>query len=585
MKRFFGFVVGSVLTLGSPAFAAPPAAAAPLLRILIKAGAMSESKGGDVDITLSIPDVQFPAGATFLKIGTRVPGMVRSQSVRDMAVSDAGGPARMVLHDAASSLTWQTTRALAGDVTVHYLIRAENIPLAAGGPAVQLRVDGNGFSGQGDMIIAAPQIQTPYRIGIEWDLAAMGRGAMGVSSYGDGNVEIPAGPIARLGSIVLMGGVMQRYVSGPFEAVWTGTPNFNPRPAMQWVARLHHWMSGFWRSASEPPYRVFLRFDPMNAGTGAALTHSFIATYGKGVTGENLKPILAHEMTHTFTASDDMQKWYNEGIAVYYGSTLLTPWLAGLTTTDQFLGHLNEVAATYYTDVKRSLPESQVLPNFWKDTRIRILAYDRGGMYFAVLNQMELEASGGKHLIGYPIRTMNARIEAGQPLSEDIWLALLRKDLGPAGPALHHKLLSGGLIVPTSGAFGPCFRRVVRKIPMFDLGFAMKSLPLFGPKIIQGLRPGSNAAKAGLRNGDRVSYAAALDDVQSNVHETLTLHVTRAGRTFTMTYLPRGKSVDTYQWERIPGVPESACKAPYRNTLAATKHWLATKIQRAETRQ
>ena len=118
MKRFFGFVVGSVLTLGSPAFAAPPAAAAPLLRILIKAGAMSESKGGDVDITLSIPDVQFPAGATFLKIGTRVPGMVRSQSVRDMAVSDAGGPAPIVLQHAASTMKWHTTRPHAGDVTV-----------------------------------------------------------------------------------------------------------------------------------------------------------------------------------------------------------------------------------------------------------------------------------------------------------------------------------------------------------------------------------------------------------------------------------------------------------------------------------
>src|SRR6185437_6238516 len=220
MKRLFGLVLGSVLALAPGAFAAPPAAAtAPLMRILIKAGAMSESRGGDVDITLSIPDVDFPAGATFLKIGTRVPGMVRAQSVRDMAVSDAGGPARMVLRNSESSLTWKTTRALKGDVMVHYLIRAENIPLAAGGPAVQLRVDGNGFSGQGDMIIAAPQIRTPYRIGVEWDLTAMGPGAMGVSSYGDGNVEVPAGPIARIGSIVLMGGVIQRYASGPFEAV------------------------------------------------------------------------------------------------------------------------------------------------------------------------------------------------------------------------------------------------------------------------------------------------------------------------------------------------------------------------------
>ncbi|MGH8291129.1 MAG: hypothetical protein ACREV7_19350 [Steroidobacteraceae bacterium] len=548
------------------------------MKILIRSGVMSESRGGNLEVTLSIPDVNFPAGTTFLKIGTMVPGMANAQPVRDMVVRDARGPARMLSEQRNGNLEWSTVRALKGEVTVRYRIPLENIPLVAGGPAVQLRIDGDGFSGQGSFLIATPQIKTPYRIAIDWDLSAMGQGATGVSSYGDGNIEIPAGPIARIDEIALMGGIMKRYVSGPFEAVWTGTPNFDPYSSMQWVAKLHRWMSGFWRVPSEPPYRVFLRFDPMNAGTGAALTHSFIATYGKGVTGENLKPILAHEMTHTFTMSDEMNTWYNEGIAVYYGSTLLTPWLAGLTTTDQFLAHLNEVASTYYTDVKRSMPENQVLPNFWKDTRIRMLPYDRGAIYFAALNDMELRDSGGKHLIGYLIRMMNSRMQAGLPLSEAIWVGLLRQALGAAGPAFHHKMMSGGLIVPPSDAFGPCFRRVIKKIPMFDLGFAMKSLPLFGTKVIQGLRHGSNAAKAGVRDGDHVSYAAALDEVQSDVHATLTLHVTRDGRTFPITYLPRGKAVDAYQWERVSGVPEGACKAPYRDTLRATGEWLREKI-------
>jgi predicted metalloprotease with PDZ domain len=567
-------MLASVALSSALALCAVAANAAPLMTVRIRSGAMSESKGGNVDVTLSIPDVDFPAGAAFLRIGTRVPGMAHAQPVRDMTVTDASGAAQMRGHAGAGGLEWSPARALKGQVTVHYRIPIENVPLLAGGPATQLRIDGDGFSGQGNMLIAIPQITTPYRIAIDWDLAAMGRGATGVSSYGDGNVEIAAGPIARLDSIVLMAGIMQRYVAGPFEAVWTGTPNFDPYPTMRWAAALHRWMAAVWRAQGEPPYRVFLRFDPMNAGTGAALYHSFIATYGKGVTGKNLRPILAHEMTHTFTESDRMQKWYNEGIAVYYGSTLLTPWLAGLTTTDQFLAHLNEVAGTYYTDVKRTLPESQVAPNFWKDTRIRMLPYDRGGMYFATLNAQELQASGGKRLIGNAIRRMNARAQSGQPLSDEVWMGLLREDLGTAGVALHRTMLSGGLLVPPSDAFGPCFRRVVRKIPMFDLGFSMKSLPLFGPKIIQGLRPGSTAAEAGLRDGDQVSYAAALDDVQSKVGETLTLHVTRDGRNFAITYLPRGKRVDAYQWERVPGIPQSECKAPYQRAVLATRDWL-----------
>ena len=70
----------------------------------------------------------------------------------------------------------------------------------------------------------------------------------------------------------------------------------------------------------------------------------------------------------------------------------------------------------------------------------------------------------------------------------------------------------------------------------------------------------SEAAKAALRDGDVVSYGVSLDQVQAEVSRTLTLQVTRDGKTFPITYLPRGEAVDAYQWERIPSVPDSACR-------------------------
>jgi hypothetical protein len=65
--------------------------------------------------------------------------------------------------------------------------------------------------------------------------------------------------------------------------------------------------------------------------------------------------------------------------------------------------------------------------------------------------------------------------------------------------------------------------------------------------------------KAGLRDGDIVTYAVALDLVQSNPTETLTLQVSRDGKTFPLTYLPRGEAVDVWQWARVPGIPDAAC--------------------------
>ena len=40
---------------------------------------------------------------------------------------------------------------------------------------------------------------------------------------------------------------------------------------------------------------------------------------------------------------------------------------------------------------------------------------------------------------------------------------------------------------------------------------------------------------------------------------TLTLEIARGDETLTLTYLPRGETVQAWQWERVEGVPDSAC--------------------------
>jgi predicted metalloprotease with PDZ domain len=181
-------------------------------------------------------------------------------------------------------------------------------------------------------------------------------------------------------------------------------------------------------------------------------------------------------------------------------------------------------------------------------------------MYFAVLNGKVRKASGGKRSMDDLIFEMVRRGHAGGPLTEQVWLDLLRKEIGEEGPTIHAAMLAGQLMLPESEDFGPCFRRVTKKIRQFDLGFdnASFTTPV---KVIQGLKPGSEADKAGLRNGDVVTYAVSLDQVQGDIKRTLDLKVTRDGKTFPVSYPPRGEAVDAYQWERVPGIPDSACHA------------------------
>jgi predicted metalloprotease with PDZ domain len=375
-------------------------------------------------------------------------------------------------------------------------------------------------------------------------------------------VDLPAGPAARLSNCLFMVGHLKREpqaaVTNGFSSVWVGEPPFDPRPAMQWTGALHAWMSRFFHDKSEPPYRVFLRFNPMNAGGGAALTNSFIVTYGVGVTGESLKSTLGHEMTHTWTANG-LGKWYSEGNPVYYQALL--SWRAGMITAEQFLVDLNKTASRYYTNPLKDTPDEQIALRFWDDTRIRVLPYDRGALYFAVLNGKIGKQSAGKRSIDDWIQAMIDRSRAEQPVSEAVWLDLLRQEIGEDGPAVHRAMLAGQLMLPESDDFGPCFQRTTRKIRRFELGFDPKSL-IGTPHLIRGLMPDSEAAKAGLREGDKVNYSVALDAVQADVQRTLTLQVTRDGKTFPIIYPPRGEAVEAYQWERISGISEDGCKAP-----------------------
>lgn len=536
---------------------------APRMTVLIKPGAMSETAGkGNLDIEIRVPDLDVLAGGPLLSLSTMLPGLSKPQTVEGLSANDGLGPVPLESRNQDGILRWSSTRAVKGELAIHYREPIENAPLTQGGPPLSPRIDGDGFSSVGNMFLISPQTKAAYRIAIQWDLSAMGAGAAAVSSYGDGDVELPAGPVARLNNCLFMAGHLKREpqtkASTGFSSVWAGEPPFDPRPAMQWTGKLHAWMSKFFNDPSEPPYRVFLRFNPMNAGGGAALTHSFIATYGAGVTGDSLKSTLGHEMTHTWTANG-LGQWYSEGNAVYYQALL--SWRAGLIAPEQFLEDLNKTASRYYTNSLNMTPDQQIAARFWEDTRIRVLPYDRGGLYFAVLNGKIGRASAGKHSIDDLIRAIIERSRTGQNVTEAVWLDLLRKEIGEEGPAVHRSMMTGGLMLPESGDYGPCFQRTTRKIRRFELGFDPKSL-IGAERVIRGLQPESEAAKAGVRDGDKVTYSVAMDSVQGDVHRTLTLQVTRDGKTFPITYLPRGEAVDAYQWERINGIPDGRCLAP-----------------------
>ena len=539
--------------------------AAPTMVIDVTPSAIDPaSQTGELTVEMTVPDLELGKGEILASLGLGMPSQARLHRVKSMSARDRQG--MIPLQEKPGMVSeWAATRAVSGDVTIRYTLALESIPMLQGGPPTAVRIDGEAFSGIGEVLFARPNLTMPVEIRVNWHLGQMPKGAQAVTSFGDGNIVLPVGPPDRLGHAVYMVGPVSREptdgaIDG-FSSVWADDPGFDPRPIMRWTGQLHSWMSDFFGDETPPPYRVFMRYNPMNAGGGAALYNSFLVTYGTNVTGESLKNILGHEMTHTWTANG-LGKWYSEGNAVYYQALL--PWRAGLLTTDEYLAHVNETASRYYTNLLNKTPEEEAVRRFWEDTRVRVLPYDRGAMYFARLNGMIHRASNGARSIDDLVLEMVGRAKQGLPITDEIWFDMLRRDSGEEGVALHKAMLAGQLVVPESGDFGPCFRRTTRMIRRFDVGFDFASL-IGAEKVVRGVKPDSEAAKGGLGEGDHFNYGVALDAVQGDVTRMFTLQVTRDGKITPITYLPRGEAVETYQWERDPAVLENVCRKPARS--------------------
>jgi predicted metalloprotease with PDZ domain len=224
-----------------------------------------------------------------------------------------------------------------------------------------------------------------------------------------------------------------------------------------------------------------------------------------------------------------------------------------------FLADLNKTAGRYYTDALAGTPNSEVGARFWSDTLIRVLPYDRGALYFATVNNAVRKASqGSRSLDDLLLAMLQRRQEKGRIVRAD-WEEVITQELGQQGLSDFQAMLAGMQVLPASDAFGACFRRITRPLRRYELGFDSKVMAE-RQRIVRGLVADSAAARAGLRNGDEILQPFGQDKVQEDQTQTLTVEVRRDGKRFTVTYLPRGETVQAYQWERVPDIPESWCR-------------------------
>lgn len=396
--------------------------------------------------------------------------------VTELVVTDAEGPVEFTTKDDDPVpggypyfRNWTASRAVTFPVRIEYraLIQPEGGP---SGPAFGIRPSAGGISGAGAGFMLVPANVSSGASSINWDLSDFSDPSVGVSTFGDGLVEVD-GPPAAIMQGWYLAGPAEHYPEdlsqGDFHAYWLGDFPFDEREEMAFTEEMYGFFETYFTHLDPAPeYRVFMRvLQTPPYGGGTALANSFMLSRGPvkeevGAEYADMRSVFVHELLHQWTgfvaggAIDE--NWFSEGLTTYYEKTL--PFQAGVVSLDEYVETLNGLSHRYYSNDARDWSISEIKKVGFGDGDIRHVPYDRGALYFADLDSRLRAASGGENGLREFMSEVFAARQSGEiVLDADKWRELVGEALGIDETEFHRSLhVDGMTIFPATDSFGEC---------------------------------------------------------------------------------------------------------------------------------
>ena len=266
---------------------------------------------------------------------------------------------------------------------------------------------------------------------------------------------------------------------------------------------------------------------------------------------------LAHEMVHNWASLDapEHENWYAEGLAEYYSITLLHR--GGFMPRSRYIKALNQKLTGYYTNPLIGLSNLAVSKRTWQTGDAQTLPYGRGFAYALQTNYLISTVSQGRQSLDNLVLDLTHRYRQHQPAGITEYLGLLSVSLGSSrATRVYQNMSSGILVVPHKDSLADQSLRLERHdVERWDIGFNEASITK-DERIVQGLKPGSRADAAGLRNGDRILNAVRLNDIRGDPDSIMRLVVKKAdGKEVEVKYRPRTlEKVESYRYVAVePG--------------------------------
>lgn len=485
---------------------------------------------------------------------------------RQIEASDDAGPLRLETRISHSSVSWLAGRKTSGDVKLMY--RTVPVPDTRSkvvAKATSLYIDQGGLLSSGLSFLPTPPSNRNYRHIVKWDLSQTPDGTRAVWTFGEGPSSIEKiGPCSTLTESVYMVGPIHSNppshipgtISDYYGYYWFGELPLN----IAVIKDIHH---DFFLKVSkffeEPPsadntYRSFLLNTwPSKSFWGTSFLRSHIFAYDDQIFEAHdydLVRRMAYEMSHLYlgpsvTAKDE--DWLYDGIKNCL--SIYMPFRNGFRTGHYFQDTINTLCLRYYTHPLMNLTLEDLLKIVPTSVSAREHLDARAWAFVVSTDLKARRMSDLKRPIEdlgiKPLAKMRA---AGKPHGIEQWKELLEPLMGVEFRQRYEDFVAGRTIILIPELYG-AKTHYLKQVDQELLDFGMDQ-KCFEYGLVMGLKSGSRAEEAGLREGDKILWSSHEWRCVDHFDAEMEVIVERDGEEMPLRYWPRSRE-KVKSWQMV----------------------------------
>jgi hypothetical protein len=536
-----------------------------VIHIIILPGFNSSHQVESLQVSLSIGPLHLKAGDTIVSFPSNLTRktFISLDSDNWQATDDLGDlPIHRKAQEFNASCKWVVQRDTSGSVKISYEARpsANEAPFDQG-RATDLKYDQDGLIGSGFSFIPIPPGDGIFRLVVGWNLAEAPKGTRAVWTFGEG-----PGPIEKIGpasilsdSVYMVGSINSNLATLPAEtsSAYYGYYWFGDLPPnIEVIKDIHEAffskVSGFFNDipSANNPYRHFVRNTSLSKSFGGtSFIRSHIFDYDDQISqvhDYDLIRRMAYEMVHNFlgpSVVDPNISWLFEGIK--HTLSIYLPFRPPnqFRTGQYFQETLSMLCMKYYTSPYLQLPQNELLALASKNDAYAIEHVGTRAWAFVIGTDLAARKLAEKTkppqrpIEDLAIKPLAVRKKDGKPHGIDEWIELLTPLMGDDARERYEYMCNGKVISLPVEMFGAKSHRLVQlDQEIFDLGMDRQG---FEEGLVRGLKEGSRAETAGLKEGDRITWSSHVWKCAEDFTAELKVVVNKEGKDFNVTFWPR----------------------------------------------